>query len=98
MSTFTCIVYNLQFALPVLPIVLSAIISSVVLIQSQNISENQQELNRTRRETTVTIIYFTIVYIVFNIPMLTYLIFISVDFQLEWKYTKSTKSIEMLLF
>ena len=86
MSLFSTILGDLQYSLPVFPILLSCFLSVYTLLRSRSNSAQHCILNRVKRESTITIICFTIVYAVFNIPVCTFCILDTIDFLSGWKY------------
>ncbi|KAL5267826.1 hypothetical protein ACHWQZ_G004765 [Mnemiopsis leidyi] len=62
-AVFSC----LQLAFPILPITVSCVTSSLVITLSDK--NSQQSLWAMKRKATVTIIIFTLVYLVFHVPV-----------------------------
>ena len=83
-ETITIVFFNLHYTLPVLPVTLSCIISAYTLLRTKNSmiqqsNSEQMSLVRDKIRSTITIVWFTVVYIVFNIPVCVVWILISVE-------------------
>ena len=72
---------NVECTLPVFPIILSCILSVYTLV-----GEVQITPDRSKREATITIICFTFMYIIFNVPVVVTTILLTVNFACGWKY------------
>lgn len=71
---------QLEFLLPVIPIVLSSVISIIKLHDKKNrdVGRNSSNRNYNRKHATVTIIILTITFVLLNTPFLIYQLFQSI--------------------
>ena len=68
----------IELAAPVLPILISCLISIVELHKQTDVGS--------KRSVTITVVLFTVIYILFNVPFVTYFIIAHVDRFSDFKY------------
>ena len=68
----------IELAAPVLPILISCFISIVELHKQTDVGS--------KRSVTITVVLFTVIYILFNVPFVTYFIIAHVDRFSDFKY------------
>ena len=73
----------MQLAVPILPILTSCVISTWVILSSMKVSDKNTAVTSNKRSATVTIVYVTVAYIIFNIPM-----FVNQALYLDYKIKK----------
>ena len=84
----------IELAFPVIPVLISCVTSTVVVLYSMRISKQNNSVNSTKRKATVTILIVTIVYIIFNIPVFVQYVIKSIikfhDYSYKSTYYSST--------
>ena len=74
-DTSETVLNSIQLAVPILPVIISCVISTSVIISSMNVMTNpslsQQSSSRNviKRKATITILIVTFVYVIFNVPV-----------------------------
>ena len=77
---------NLQYLLPIFPILIACVISTYKLLRPLIITVNTNSRSNVKVSSTVTILCFTMVYVVFNIPVCVIWILITIDYFNGFKY------------
>lgn len=65
-AVYTTLTFQLAF--PIIPILISCLISTWVVVTSMKMSHQNTAVNQMKRRATITILYVTLAYIIFNIP------------------------------
>ena len=77
-KTAANVISILLLAFPIIPIIVSCGVSTYLVLSSIRVSNNNTNINTLRKTATVTIVMFTVVYIIFNIPnFVNYVIYIT---------------------
>ena len=104
----------LEFILPVFPIIGSCVVSAYTLLMAADnkrgvsydrknerygVDKYASSRNNVKREATITIILLTVVYLIFNVPVVTYLsinlVYVYSDFQFSESHTKILRNVYM---
>ena len=76
-------IFNLGFFVPIIPILVSCLLSSYELKTKSNPLKRR---DNSKRHATITIICFTLIYALFNIPRAIWDIMLTVDYYCDWRY------------
>ena len=77
---------NLQYTVPIFPILSSCIISGYALMRHPAGYSLQSGMDLGKKSSTITIVWFTLVYCLFNIPVCVMWIMLTIDYYSGWKY------------